>query len=220
MSSAYYRIFVSQVMTLAKTMVVKSEVAAETINRELQSFGQVLSSDPRTWKYYMNLAGLYHPTDTVMTVTSMDTLEEIEFTRDNLQVYRATAKAYTFGSRYYRDLVARYPDQETLILGILNPVDLDKAIAAKDGDILYYDTALVESQESNLIPKLQRWIHAFMSRWTVPGYDITDEYYPAGQLGCCSPTCRWRSSTCAWRPVAPRRLTPFTSVSTWPATAA
>lgn len=183
MSSAYYRIFVSQVMTLAKTMVVKSEVAAETINRELQSFGQVLSSDPRTWKYYMNLAGLYHPTDTVMTVTSMDTLEEIEFTRDNLQVYRATAKAYTFGSRYYRDLVARYPDQETLILGILNPVDLDKAIAAKDGDILYYDTALVESQESNLIPKLQRWIHAFMSRWTVPGYDITDEYYPAGQLG-------------------------------------
>lgn len=147
MSSAYYRIFVSQVMTLAKTMVVKSEVAAETINRELQSFGESLSSDPHTWKYYMNLAGLYHPTDTVMTVTSMDTLEEIEFTRDNLKIFRATASAYAYGSRYYRDLVARYPTQETLILGILNPIDINKALGAQDGDILYYDTTLVESQK-------------------------------------------------------------------------
>jgi hypothetical protein len=170
-------------MTLAKTMVVKSEVAAETINRELQSFGESLSSDPHTWKYYMNLAGLYHPTDTVMTVTSMDTLEEIEFTRDNLKIFRATASAYAYGSRYYRDLVARYPTQETLILGILNPIDINKALGAQDGDILYYDTTLVESQEVTLIPQLQRWIHAFMSRWTVPGYGFTDEYYPAGQLG-------------------------------------
>jgi hypothetical protein len=170
-------------MTLAKTMVIKSEVAAETINAELEVFGNASSSDPRTWKYYRNLAGLYHPTDTMMTVISMDTLEEIEFTRENLQVYRATANAYVYGSRYYRDLVARYPEQESLILGILNPVDLDAAIAARDGDILHYDKLLVESQEMSLIPKLQRWVHAFMSRWTVPGYGVTDDYYTAAQMG-------------------------------------
>lgn len=183
MSSAYYRIFMSQVMTLAKTMVIKSEVAAKTINSELEVFGSAISSDPRTWKYYMNLAGLYHPTDTVMTVTSMDTLEEIEFTRDNLQIHRATANAHVYGSRYYRDLVARYPEQEGLILGILNPIDLDKAIAARDGDILYYDTTLVESQEASLIPKLQSWIHAYMTRWSVAGYGVADDLYPAAQLG-------------------------------------
>lgn len=183
MSSTYYRIFVSQVMTLSKTMVIKSEIAAEAINAELEMFGNALNSDPRTWKYYKNLAGLYHPTDTKMSVVSMDTLEEIEFTQDNLRVYRATASAYVYGSRYYRDLVARYPDQETLILGILNPVDLGVAIAARDGDILRYDTTSVESQEMSLIPKLQRWVHAFMTRWAVPGYGVTDEYYPAAQLG-------------------------------------
>lgn len=183
MSSTYYRIFVGQVMTLAKTMVIKSEVAAETINAELETYGNVLNSDPRTWKYYMNLAGLYHPTDTMMTVISMDTLEEIEFTRENLEIYRATANAYVYGSRYYRDLVARYPEQETLILGILNPVDIETAINADDGDILHYDRSLVETQEMSLIPKLQRWVHAFLARWTVAGYGAADEFYPAAQLG-------------------------------------
>jgi hypothetical protein len=170
-------------MTLAKTMVIKSKVAAETINSELELFGNALSSDPRTWKYYRNLAGLYHPTDSLMSVTSMDTLEEIEFTRENLQIHRATASAHKYGSRYYRDLVARYPEQETLILGILSPVSLDVAIAAADGTILQYDRTLVESQEASLISTLQQWVHGYTSRWTVPGYGVTDEYYPAAQLG-------------------------------------
>jgi len=183
MSSTYYRIFIGQVMTLAKTMVIKSKVAAETINSELELFGNALSSDPRTWKYYRNLAGLYHPTDSLMSVTSMDTLEEIEFTRENLQIHRATASAHKYGSRYYRDLVARYPEQETLILGILSPVSLDVAIAAADGTILQYDRTLVESQEASLISTLQQWVHGYTSRWTVPGYGVTDEYYPAAQLG-------------------------------------
>lgn len=183
MSNAYYRIYLKQVFDLAKTVVVKSELAIDAINRELRLFGHYVADDPRTWKYYMNLAGQYHQTDTLMTVTSMDTLETIDFTQENLQIHRATAEAYAYGSRYYRDLLERYPNQEQLILGILNPIDLEKAIAAEDGDVLYYDKTLVEPQELSLIPKLQAWIKAFNLRWNVAGYSITDELYAAGQLG-------------------------------------
>lgn len=183
MLNAYYRIYLKQIFDLAKTMVIKSELVAETINRDLRLYGHPVSDNPYAWKYYMNLAGLYHDTDRVMTVTSMDTLETIEFTKENLVIHRATAEAYAYGSRYYRDLTERHPDQETLILGILNPIDQQRAIEAVDGAILYYDRGLVEPQEVNFIVKLQEWIDAFMLRWNVAGYAITDEYYPAAQLG-------------------------------------
>lgn len=183
MLNAYYRIYLKQIFDLAKTMVIKSELVAETINRDLRLYGHPVSDNPYAWKYYMNLAGLYHDTDQVMTVTSMDTLETIEFTKENLEIHRATAEAYTYGSRYYRDLTERHPNQETLILGILNPIDQQSAIEASDGQILYVNRALIESQEVNFVPKLQEWIDAFMLRWNIAGYAITDEYYPAAQLG-------------------------------------
>lgn len=183
MSNAYYRIYLKQTFDLAKTMVVKSELAIDAINRELSLFGHRVLDDPRTWKYYMNLAGRYHQTDVLMTVVSMDTLEVIDFTQENLQIHRATAVAYAYGSRYYRDLTERYPEQEMLVLGILNPINIDKAIAAEDGDVLYFDRKLVEAQEITLIPRLQDWIQAFNTRWNVAGYSVTDELYAAAQMG-------------------------------------
>lgn len=183
MSNAYYRIYLKQVFDLARTLVVKSELAIDAINRELRLFGHHVSDNPKTWKYYKNLAGRYHQTDVMMTVTSMDTLETIDFTQENLQIHRATAEAYAYGSRYYRDLTERYPEQEMLILGILNPVDIDKAIDANDGEVLYYNRRLVEPQEISLIPKLQQWIQAFNTRWNVAGYSVTDELYAAAQMG-------------------------------------
>lgn len=183
MSNAYYRIYLKQTFDLAKTIVIKSDQVIDAINRELQLFGHSVTDEPKTWKYYMNLAGQYHQTDAMMTVTSMDTLETIDFTQESLQIHRATADAYAYGSRYYRDLLERYPLQESLILGILNPVNINRAVDAEDGDILYFDRRLVESQERSLIPKLQDWIKAFNTRWNVAGYGVVDDLYAASQMG-------------------------------------
>lgn len=186
MSSTFYELYLNDVFTLAKTLVVKSQATAEAINAHLELFNPNLYIDkqnPSSWKYYMNLAGEYHATDTMMYVTSMDTLEEIAFTKENLEIHRATAREYAYDSRYYNALLGRFPLQETLIRGILNPVPTWKSTRAADHQILFHDTSLVEENEISLIPNLQEWIDGFFVRWNVAGYGAVDDLYEAAILG-------------------------------------
>jgi hypothetical protein len=172
-------------MALAQTISVKSMESVNGLNQFVTDYygpSAVDETDPASWKYYMNVSGQYHFSDTVMQVTSLDTLEQIDFTADNLKIHTATAVAYQFGTRNYKALVQQYPRQVPLILGILYPVDIDTAIAAKDGQILGYPATYVEINEYSLIEKLQRWIYGFKARWVNPQYAISDELYPTVQL--------------------------------------
>lgn len=185
MSGAFYELYRSKVFELAKTMVIKFDPAAHAINKELKLNGHLVDeTDKRTWKYYMNLAGQYHSTDTMMTITSLDDPgQTIDFTVANLQANRITREEYRYGSRFYKRLVDTYPDQETLILGIINPVDVDVAVEAADGTILQYDAKLVEENETNLIPDLEDWIQTFFARWHINDYGLVDELYVASVMG-------------------------------------
>lgn len=184
MSQANYDLYEAGVKTLAKTLVVKSVATANAINKYVESLTgtPVDSTNPATWKYYMNLGGIYHDIDTPMVIKSLDTQQSIVFSTDELKAHIATRKAYAYGSQYYNDLVAAYPDQEMLILGILNPIDVSTAVNAADNVILWYDPELVESNESNLIPNLQKWINGYMYRWSVPNYSLVDPLYVPAQL--------------------------------------
>lgn len=183
MTNPYYRSFVSKVLTLCRTLVFKSNDIAVSVNKELTLNGVAVTDDQNTWKYYKNLSGEYHFTDTRMYITSLDTLETIEFTKENLNIHRSTAKAFSYGSRYYKDLLEKFPTQRTLIHGIVNPIPMEDILAAEDGDIIYYDTSLVEYQEMSLIVELEKHIKRMMSRWHVKGYMVTDEYYLHARLG-------------------------------------
>lgn len=182
MSTPFYEIYIQDTLRLANSLVVKSAVSAVKLEEDLQYKGLSLSDDPKYHIYYMNLAGEYHPSNQMMTVVSTDTLETIAFTKENLEIHRATAKAYQFGSVFYNELLARYPKQEMLIYGVLNPVDKQTAIDAPDGKVLYYEKELVLPQERTLIEKLDDWLSGYTRRWTVSGYNFTDEYYPAAIL--------------------------------------
>ena len=184
MSNTYYRLYVDSVLQMAKTLVLKSEASAEGINQFLTDYKQypVDTTAPTTWKYYLNLAGRYHPTDTPMTVLSLDTQTLISFDPETLRQHRATRREYMYGSRYYNDLVRQYPDQEQLILGILNPVDINRAIAAPDHSILWIDPTSIESNETNLVFNLQDRINRFESRWVLKDYAMVDELYQATHL--------------------------------------
>lgn len=184
MSKAQYDIYLRKVLDLAHTLVIKSRATADALNTSLAEMRHDVDQfDPASWKYYLNLAGRYHPTDKLMKVTSLDTLQTIDFTRQNLQDHRTTYREYAFGTRFYNELVNRYPEQEQLIRGILNPVDIQTAINAPDGRILYHDQELVEDNETNLIPQLSTWLENFMVRWNVAAFANTDDLYPAAQLG-------------------------------------
>lgn len=183
MSNAYYRLYVDSILTMAKTIVIKSEASANAINTGLSEKKVYVNvDDPTTWKYYLNLAGRYHSTDTKMTVVSLETRQEISFDIETLAIHRDTLRAYAYGTRYYKELVKRYPDQEALILGILNPVDLQTAIDAPDGKILWIDRSLIEENETSLIDQIQEKIDARYTRWDIPEYAIVDDLYPAAFL--------------------------------------
>lgn len=183
MSKAQYDIYRRKVLDLARTLVVKSSASADAINTDLRSLGhEINENDPVSWKYYLHLAGEYHYTDVPMTVRSLDTLEDIAFTKQNLEHHLATSREYRQFGSYYRDLVSRYPEQEDLIKGILNPVDIQTAVEAEDGQILYYDRDLVEGNEENLIPRLEWWCKVYSRRWLVRAYALVDPLYVPAHL--------------------------------------
>ena len=184
METNFLKLYVELNKTLIKTLVVKSLTTITMINDYLRlkhGDDSVDLNDPLTWKYYLNISGNYHPLDTVMTVTSLDTLQTIVFSKENLILHTATAEAYTYGSRYYHSLLSRYPEQEHLILGILYPADINEAIAADDGSILSYPKELVEPQEITLISDLDAFIKRYQVRWDVKAFAISDGYYAAAQ---------------------------------------
>lgn len=184
MSNVYFEIYRDDTMRLARSVVIKFSQAATVLNDRLAEEGIASDElDPKTWKYYMNMAGEYHSTDTMMTIRSMDTLEMIDFTKDNLQLHRATAREYIPGSIYYTNLSRQFPDQVGLINGILFPIDIDKAIESEDGAILYFDTQYVEENEDNFSHELQDWVSCFYNRWYNGQFNISDDLYFAGFLG-------------------------------------
>lgn len=182
MANDFYQIYRQETTRLAETMVIKFDVSAVATNRYLEMVGIPSSDDRRTWRYYMNMAGLYHSTNRMMQVRSLDTGEVIDFTVENMGIHRATARGYAYGSKYYYDLLASHPKQESLILGILNPVDLEKAVTAPEGTILWMDSQLIESNEDNLVELLQTEITAYLDRWHVEMYSYTDDLYDAARI--------------------------------------
>lgn len=134
----------------------------------------------------------YNANNGKMIVRSIDTLEDIEFTKENLSidfssnsglVHRATYQAYRPGSKFYDELIRRYPDQEVLIRGIIDPIDLTTSINANDHEIMLYDKNLVEENEISLMTNLQKWINNYFIRWNVSAYSLIDELYISAHLG-------------------------------------
>ena len=104
MDSKFLQSYIDDSKKLAKTIVIKSSVAAASINSDIKlknSSFIIDDLDPSSWKYYLNISGSYHTLDEPMVITSLDTLEEITFSKENLAIHTATSKAYQFDSRYY-----------------------------------------------------------------------------------------------------------------------
>ena len=180
----YYKLYIEDIYSLAETIVIKFEDAATAINLKVTVDHGVtsVSQDTFTWKYYQNISGVYHFSDLdsngrKIIIRSLDTKEEIEFTKNNLINHPATKRAYLFGKRHYLELVQKYPQHIQLILGILYPCDINKAIEAKDGTILSYPDYLIESNEYSLISKLQTWIYKYIDRWINKQFTISDDLY-------------------------------------------
>lgn len=201
MASNDYDVYVSECISLARSLVIKSEQTINAINRYLQQVGHSVPDASanngegwKEWKYYLNVNGEYYLDpltpdsprlgyDEKMYITSLDTQTEILFDKSTLALNPLTLSEYKGYGRYYEALVTKYPEQVELIRRILNPVDMDAAWEAKNYAILQYDTNFVDFNEFNLIDELQSWIYRFTGRYDTDAFAISHRYYAASQLG-------------------------------------
>lgn len=219
MSRTYYQIYKEQTFVLARTLIVKHEEVASSMNTELYYRGYVIDSNPYNWRYYLNLSGEYHQADKdelyekygtqymMVKIPSVMGSVEVALTKELLHGSNADKtmmNEYQIGSKFYEELVSRYPEFESLIIGIINPIDIGVALAANNGEILFvagrykriegskkwFDTTwysinelLIEDQEDNLILELQKYIDNFLYQWNNPEYINGNDLYVVTMLG-------------------------------------
>lgn len=223
MSGTLYKQYRDKVFALARTMLIKHDEIATSINNELiyrfKDKYYPLEDKKKTWRYYLNLAGEYHQYDIdnlmekygvpymTIKVPADDGSKEVPFTKDLFNGPNADlslANEMAIGSKLYNDMVIRYPEQESLIIGIINPIDLDTAINAENGEILYIDgfyktivdgehffvtrenkayNVLIEEQEHNLILEIQRHIYDYLQHWVNAEYINGNDLYTLTSMG-------------------------------------
>lgn len=166
MSQTLADVFKTSCLRLAQTIIINHPYAGRAINKRLSTEGYgayVNTNDRRQWKYYLNMAGIYHAYDKdaihrinvekglgltgnvdrtkmLIRVASDDGTVEKEFTLENISNPDADdviASEYQQGTRLYDELLETYPRFESLIKGILHPIPLIISTTANDFDVLY-----------------------------------------------------------------------------------
>ena len=145
---------------------------------------------------------LYTGFDEMMYVTSLDTRTTVPFTREvlhgiktvsedgteiyTLNAHEKTLEAYKVGSKYYKRLCERYPNQVDLIKSIVyfapdskNPMGF--AIGAPHLSMISYDASLLEDRERvNVLDAINGFLDLVKDRWDTREYTYEDHY--AGAL--------------------------------------
>jgi len=171
---------------LLKTIVINLEESARFMNYQVEVIHHksVDYSNKKTWRYYMNMAGLKHETNDDLIMTSLDTKEEFIITKDSLNEHPQSRFALLQNGDVF-DYVNRDNNMQELYLrGVLNPLDLDYITSVDNYTVLYMDKTAYSYREDTLIPEIEKGIRAFMFRWYDSVYEFEDRYLPTilGQL--------------------------------------
>lgn len=132
------------------------------------------------WRYYKNISGEYSEYDTDMMIFVAELNKEVKLTKSLLDTYPYLRTELLKFDKLYKEIENVNKEQVSLLRGIMLPVDIDVAINAQEGQILNYNTSLIEEQERDLIPYVQSFIDGVFSRWHNNLFTIIeDNYLPA-----------------------------------------
>ena len=173
---------------LTKSIIIKLDSIGYQIQHYLYknkgySKPDRILDNKREWKYYINLSGKYHSSDTEMYLYNRYTDEDMLLTVENINMYPELRNELMLLGDSFNDLVKKYPYQESLIKSILFPVDIEKAISAENGTILTYNKNLVDRKEYSLIPRLQDYIYGYFARWYIEQYIFVEDLYLTTAIG-------------------------------------
>lgn len=174
----------SAIQFLQTCTIIFSPLATQINNNLLASGIAVDQTNPNTWKYYLNVSGEYHSSDTMMTILSLDTKTTVNFTKEMLASSPMTQEAYVVGSSYYAALCQAYPAQIDLIKSIVYPVSIQDAIDAPDFTLLGWGDGYLEATEQDaIIYELQSFIQYAATRWYY-AFLSYEAYYTWAFWGC------------------------------------
>lgn len=171
--------YTNELLGLAKSIVFKSSTMAYLLSK---IGNDDLPTDKKLWKYYMNLNGSYHQTDTPIIFVYDNTNITLTKTFLNNPVNNKLKTELKMFGKLFKDLVKEFNVSPLLIMGMVYDIDINEAIDAEDGDILAYDKAYLERRETNIIPKIENYIKNYLARYFVSDFTVIDQSYAAGVM--------------------------------------
>ncbi len=171
--------YYQEVFNFVSSLTIKFSPMADSLNQTVANAGfAVDETTPTTWKYYLNLVGQYHTSDTLMYINSLDTQQQILFSPTILPNHPKTTAAYVPGNLFYTELCNKYPNQVDLIKSIVYPVpDINLAILADDFTILAYGTNLLETDEYDPVLQILEQFFSYVNRRWYFNFFSYEAYY-------------------------------------------
>jgi len=176
--------YIKDTYSLTNSLVIKMSDVAITVNKGIYIVHGIKPSENKSqWKYYMNLAGEKHFTNNDVMITLLETGKQEYLSKELLENNQYTKFELNKYSSYYKELITNFPNDIDYIKGCINPVDIDKAIDARDGSIMAYSEQYIGYQELSIIRELEIKIQSMLARWHIKEYCITDELYLSSLIG-------------------------------------
>lgn len=178
-----YQGYLNNVSRLTRSIMLYIGDEAKAFNQSLLDKGYSVDyKDFKSWRYIRHLAGLKHPSDDVLKIKSLDTLEEIVFDRESMSIHTRTKKELAKQGSYYEDFVALYPEYDLYIRAVLydstfGPDMYESIEDIKELTIVGYDATLIEDQELDLIHELQSYLYNYEVKRFVTNYSLTDDLF-------------------------------------------
>jgi len=177
--------YIKETFKLVKSLVIKLSDVAMQINRELVNvygLSVVDLNDKHTWKYYLNISGEYHPLDDPIKVYVKAIESEETLTKSLLLQYPTLQEELSTLDFTYNNLIKAYPTQESLIKGIINPVNIDTAIDSDDGTVLAYNSNYIDDRELSILDDIESHDKSYLLRWNINEYSVIDNLYLSALL--------------------------------------
>ena len=172
-----YKAIETNCIKLAKSLIFKINILPITINKTLEEYGYTIPLDKKQWKYYLNISGSKHFTNSDVKITILEDGNEYSLSKELLETFTYSKSVLMEDSSYYRELTSKYPKDVEYILGCIYPIDIDKAIEADEGVILSYNKNLIEYNEINIITEIEKYIKKVLYRWKIDKFTEFENLY-------------------------------------------
>lgn len=166
--------FYSEIYKLSKSIIYKVQGLDVYLESKLESPDY---NKREEYIYYKHITGQKHHTDEDIYINVLELEEKHILTKELLNTYPLTKEELLKLGEFYNLLIETYPKYINYIHGCMYNIDLETALDATDGTILAYNSKFIESQEYDLIPRLEEYIKMFFERWYNVYYVYAEDYY-------------------------------------------